>query len=133
VSKGLEIAHTLPIKKTPQKESMYNYFYSRKEKGEKKLPDSMTNEALLHKRPYKKIIGKEMVRLEFDREIVYDKQLRVTLDQIVGTSNREIKKMIEIKVYDDVKYLMEAMHKIMSDKHIDTQITTYPKVKFFKE
>jgi hypothetical protein len=30
--KDLEIAHTLPTKKTPQKESMYNYFYSRKEK-----------------------------------------------------------------------------------------------------
>ena len=62
----LEIAHTLPIKKTPQKESIYNYFYSRKQKGRKFMPEN-ADQSILQKRPYKKIIKEGLKTVEFDR------------------------------------------------------------------
>ena len=110
---------------------MYNYFYSRKEKGRKILPDDMNKDELLNKWPYRKIIGEEIKTIEFDRQILSDKELRITLDELVDVTKSDIKKMIELKVYGDVKYLMEAMRSIMGDKHIDTQITTHPKIKLF--
>lgn len=81
-SNALEIAHTLPTKKTPKKESMYNYFYSRKEKGTKVFPDAREPKDILKKFPYRTIIKDEFAQLEFDREILYDDQIRITLDQI---------------------------------------------------
>jgi hypothetical protein len=41
--------------------------------------------------------------------------------------------MIEIKAYNDKKYLMEVMCAIMGDKHTDSHITTHPKIKFFEK
>lgn len=131
--KALEIAHTLPTKKTPKKESMYNYFYSRKEKGRKILPNDMDKDDLLTKWPYKKIIGDEIKTIDFDRQILSDKELRITLDELVDVTQSDIKKMIELKVYGDIKYLMEAMCNIMRDKHIETQITTHPKIHLFSK
>ena len=42
----LEIAHTLPTKKTPKKESIYSYFYSKKEKGRKFFDEDFDEELL---------------------------------------------------------------------------------------
>lgn len=61
---------------------MYNYFYSRKEKGTKVLPDDIEGRDILKKFPYRNIIKDEFAQLEFDREILYDDQIRITLDQI---------------------------------------------------
>jgi hypothetical protein len=69
--------------------------------------------------------------VEFDREILFDGELRITLDHITSATNDDIKKMIEIKVYNNRKYLMEVMHDIMRSKQIDTQITTHPKIRLF--
>lgn len=132
-SNAFEIAHTLPTKKTPKKESMYNYFYSRKEKGTKVLPDDIEGRDILKKFPYRNIIKDEFAQLEFDREILYDDQIRITLDQITWSTNNDIRKMIEIKAYNDKKYLMEVMCAIMGDKHTDSHITTHPKIKFFEK
>jgi hypothetical protein len=55
------------------------------------------------------------------------------LDQIIWTTENDIRKMIEIKVYNDKKYLMEIMRSIMGDKNSNTQITTHPKIRFFNK
>jgi hypothetical protein len=79
----LEIAHTLPTKKTPQKESMYNYFYSRKQKGKKTFLNNKDGKDILKKFPYNLIIKNEFAQLEFNREILFDNEIRITLDQII--------------------------------------------------
>ena len=69
--------------------------------------------------------------VEFNRQILFDKELRLNLDEIIMATNNDIKRVIELKVYSDVKYLMEAMHSIMSNKNIESQLTTYPKINLF--
>jgi len=96
------------------------------------LPEN-TGKDILKKSPYKNIIKEEIKILEFDRQILSDKELRLTLDTLVDETTNNIKKMIELKVYGDVKYLMKAMHSIMSNKDIQSQLTTHPKIKFFSK
>lgn len=125
---NLEIAYTLPTKKTPEKESIYNYFYSFKEKWRKTIP--IGNEEIINRWIYKKLLWEEKKDICFNREIIYNHELRVALDEITEPTSSNIKKIIELKVYKDKKYLMEAMHKVMKDKSWDVQITTHPKIKF---
>lgn len=121
---NLEIAHTLSTKKSLHKNSIQNFFYSSKEKGKKDLTD-MDFDLLSHKYPYRGIIkspGKEVV---FDREAYYDKELRITLDHIIQPTHDQLRSVIELKVYKDTKYLMEAMKYIMSKGKVS--LTTYGK------
>ena len=71
--------------------------------------------------------------MEFDRKILYDKELRITLDDIIVPTNDNIKQVIELKVYNDVKYLMEVMRSVMGNKNIESQITTHPKIDLFMQ
>ncbi len=85
----------------------------------------MNQEELLKKFPYKHIIknpGKEIV---FDRQILYDNELRITLDKIISPTNDNLKSVMELKVYKDKKHLMEAMEYIMKTQKV--RLTTHGK------
>lgn len=118
---NLEIAHTLPTKNSLEKNDIYNFFYSSKEKWKKDI-SWKDLELLFKKYPYKKIIWEQSKEINFDREICFDNEIRLTLDDIKETTNNNLKCVIEVKAYKDTKQLMEVMKFIMRKWRI--QLTT---------
>ena len=121
---NLEIAHTLATKWALDKNNIFNFFYSSKEKWKKDI-STINQEQLLKKFPYKHIIKNPSKEIIFDRQIFYDKELRITLDKIITPTNDQLKSVMELKVYKDTKYLMEAMQSIM--KWGNVRVTTHGK------
>ena len=117
--------HVLPTKKSPDKNSLYNYFYSRKEKGRKDI-SKQTMADFRDKFPYKNLIKTPTKQISFEREVVYGPELRVTLDTILRSTRESLlEHVIELKVYNDRQALMEAMKFMMNKGNL--KLTTYGK------
>jgi hypothetical protein len=114
---NLEIAHTLAKKDYLSKNGVYNFFYSSKEKWKKDLKWNDI-ETILKRFPYRAIIKNPSKEVSFEREILFDNEVRITLDKIIAPTNDEIKSVIEVKAYKDTKQLMELMQFIMSKWNI---------------
>jgi len=105
--------------------SLYNYFYTRKEKGRKEISTQEITD-LIKKFPYKNLIKNPTKQISFEREVTYGPEVRVTLDTInKSTKENLLENVIEIKVYEDKKALMEVMKYIMNKGNL--KLTTYGK------
>lgn len=114
---NLEIAHTLAKKDYLSKNGIYNFFYSSKEKWKKDLTWNNID-AVLQSFPYRFMIKQASKEISFEREILFDDEVRITLDKIISPTNEAIKSVIEVKAYKDTQQLMELMQFIMSKWNI---------------
>lgn len=122
---NIEIVHVLPKKKTLDRNSLYNYFYTRKEKGRKDISDQEMSD-IVQRFPYKHLIKDSTKQISFDREVAYGPEVRVTLDTITNaTKENLLENVIEIKVYQDRKALIEVMKFMMKEGNL--RLTTYGK------
>jgi len=113
------------MKKTLGRNGLYNYFYTRKEKGRKEISTQEITD-LINKFPYKNLIKTPINQISFKREVTYGPEVRVTLDTITkSTGDNLLKNVIEVKVYNDRKALMEVMKFVMNKGHL--KLTTYGK------
>ncbi|GHV26295.1 hypothetical protein FACS1894176_06740 [Bacteroidia bacterium] len=117
----MEITHLLPTKKT-EKNSIFNFYYSKKEKGRKDISKENID-TLIQKFPYNKSISSKSKQISFSREVYFDKEIRITLDTITSIVNGPtLTYVMEVKVYKDINALIKVMEYIISkgNKHLTT-------------
>ncbi|MDR2540475.1 MAG: hypothetical protein LBD11_01510 [Candidatus Peribacteria bacterium] len=117
----MEITHLLPTKKT-EKNSIFNFYYSKKEKGRKDISQENVDSLIL-KFPYNKSITSKSKEISFNREVYFDKEIRITLDTITSIVNGPtLTYVMEVKVYKDINALIKVMEYIISkgNKHLTT-------------
>jgi hypothetical protein len=120
----MEITHLLPTKKT-EKNSIFNFYYSKKEKGRKDISHENLD-TLLQKFPYNKSICNPSKQISFTREVYFDKEIRITLDTITSVVNAPtLTYVMEVKVYQDITALIKVMEYIIGKGN--KQLTTYGK------
>ncbi|MDR0606821.1 MAG: hypothetical protein LBG52_00320 [Candidatus Peribacteria bacterium] len=120
---NLEIVHFLPTKKT-EKNSIFNYYYSKKEKGRKDI-STTDREVVLKTFPFRPGIAVPSKQISFERKACFDKEIRITLDTIISSDTPKLTHVMEVKVYQDISALTEVMKYIIGKGHI--HLTTYGK------
>ena len=104
--KALELAYTMPRCKRPNRYSEYNFFFSDKNKAMMEIENIGDAPGFVKKR-----IGDYSKSITFTRQVVYDDQLRLTLDHI-HTRNGHPQYIIELKTFDDRGKLFDAMREL---------------------
>lgn len=115
--KNLEVVYTLARKRTPSRNSPFNYFFVEKEKARRNLG------TLRFPFPFNKLIDTKIEgNIKFKRSVRYGDELRIALDEL------DCKKpvhVMELKVYKDLDVLCDAMGYLM--REYDVRVTTQPK------
>jgi adenylate cyclase class IV len=122
--RNLEIGYLLSKRRTPSRMSEFNYFFNMKEKGTKQLSES---EEPRLRWPLKiKAKGK---KIEFEREIMHDDEIRVDLDKV--RSNGSDVYILEFKTWKDIDRLCDAMKLVLRGGYC-VRTTTMPKSALFR-
>ncbi|MBW2992092.1 hypothetical protein KY345_02630, partial [Candidatus Woesearchaeota archaeon] len=115
-----QIGYTLP-KKRSSRLSEFNYFFNKKEKARKPLKKHAEPRLRF---PLNRMVQDKSRLITFDRRMAYNDELRITVDSTKVEGKQPVQ-FIELKVYDDLDMLCEAMQYVMRRYNVRT--TTLPK------